>query len=157
MSFFRPVTPPPPPPEAARTGLEAWRAQVGNPTAPSVLFPKGQPPTFPPALGSGAWIVQSGDLGLADVRDTGPAYTVAVVSPGLAGRFDLGADSLFAWAYEIDGPAGRAVPTYQRLHAFIAAGPSWCRVIDPAVAAALHRLTLAQGPAAGDLAPLGSA
>jgi hypothetical protein len=153
MSFFRPDLPvPPPSPAAARTHLSQYRQEKGDPTTPGVVFIKDHPPLWPPTLGSGGWLVQSGDLGLADVRAPDRSYTLAVLGHRLAGRVDLDADSLFLWAYELAGPAGCATPTVSRLQAFVAVGSSWCPLIDPAAAAALHRLTLAHRP--GGLAPL---
>ena len=153
MSFFRMELPyPPPPPAIARDHLGQYRQEKGDPTAAGVVFIKDQPPAWPPSIGSGGWLVQSGDLGLVDVAEPGNAYTVAVFGPGRAGKVALGPDSLFLWAYEIGGSGGIVAPTVARLRAFVAIGPNWYPLIDPAAAAALHRQALARRP--GGLAPL---
>jgi hypothetical protein len=91
MSFFRMELPyPPPPPAIARDHLGQYRQEKGDPTAAGVVFIKDQPPAWPPSIGSGGWLVQSGDL---------------------------------------------AVPAVARLRAFVAIGPNWYPLIDPAAAA----------------------
>lgn len=153
MSFFRvPLPYPPPPPALARDHLTQYRQEKADPTAAGVVFVRDHPPAWPPTLGSGAWMVQSGDLGLADVAEPGKTYTVAVFGPGRAGKVALGPDSLFLWAYEASGPGGLVRPTVARLRAFVAIGPNWHPLIDPAAAAALHRQALARRPEG--LAPL---
>lgn len=153
MSFFRMELPyPPPPPAIARDHLGQYRQEKGDPEAAGVVFVKDQPPPWPPPLGSGGWLVQSGDLGLADVAEPGKTYTVAAFGPGRAGKVALTPDSLFLWAYETHGPGGIAPATAARVVAFVAIGPNWYPLIDPAAAAALHRQTLARRPE--DLVPL---
>lgn len=153
MSFFRMELPyPQPPPAIARDHLGQYRQEKGDPTAAGVVFIKDQPPAWPPSIGSGGWLVQSGDLGLVDVAEPGNAYTIAMFGPGRAGKVSLGPDSLFLWAYEIGGSGGIVAPTVARLRAFVAIGPNWYPLIDPAAAAALHRQALARRPEG--LAPL---